>query len=208
MKERLYLPVHTQTISRVLRKLGFRNCRYLHKPKISVQNIQKRLAFARKYSHWTVRQWRKVLFTDESSVELWKLYPRKIWRMPGEALKPKYYLPVKQKFGKKYMKIWSSLSYNGVGSVNFLEGRWNRHLYKGLLEENLISEGRRLIGSDFIFQDDNDPVHRSKVVSTWLRRNKISQMEWPPESGDLNPIENVWNILKRRLSLRRYSNEQ
>lgn len=207
IKEELNFRCHIMTISRRLKKLGFKSCRYLHKPKISAANIEKRLEFARKYSHWTTRQWKKVLFTDESSVELWKVYQRRIWRKPGEALKPGNFLPVKQKFGKRYLKMWSSLSYNGVGKLVFLQGRWNRHVYKDILSENLKEEGERLIGRDFQFQDDNDPVHKAKIVATWIKRNKISKLEWPPESSDLSPIENLWHLLKRKLSLRRYSNE-
>lgn len=78
IKEDLHLKCHIMTIQINLKKLGFKSCRYLHRPKISDENIRQRLAFARKYSYWTVRQWKKVLFTDESSVELWKLYPRKV----------------------------------------------------------------------------------------------------------------------------------
>ncbi len=101
IKEGINFHGHISTLWKyITKKLGFKNCRYLHKPKIKPANLNMRLAFARKYSHWTVRQWKKVLFTDESSVELWKLYQRKIWRKRGEALLPGNFLPIKQKFGK------------------------------------------------------------------------------------------------------------
>ena len=97
-----------------------------------------RLAFARKYRHWTVRQWSKILFTDECSVEIGKIYHRKIWSKPENQYKKGFFLPVKRKFGKKYIKIWYCMTYSGVGRLQFIEDGWNRHVYKKFLDENLL----------------------------------------------------------------------
>ena len=44
---------------------------------------------------------------------------------------------------------------------------------------------------------DNDSKHTSKVVAKWLKDNKVKKLEWPSQSADLNPIENVWSELKK-----------
>ncbi|KAJ5267693.1 transposable element tc3 transposase [Penicillium angulare] len=46
---------------------------------------------------------------------------------------------------------------------------------------------------------DNAPVHTANVVKDWLREQPFEVMEWPPHSPDLNPIENLWALLKTKI---------
>lgn len=61
----------------------------------------------------------------------------------------------------------------------------------------MIPDAARLVGEDFIFQQDNI-IHQFTPPSTrqWVQDNKVTVSDWPAKSPDVNPIESLWHQLK------------
>lgn len=75
--------------------------------------------------------------------------------------------------------------------------------YKEILAENLKQVATHLrLGGRFVFHQDNDPKPKAKSVQEWLQNNNVSVMEWPSQSPDLSPIENLLLDLKRTVHSR------
>ena len=76
-----------------------------------------------------------------------------------------------------------------------------------ILKQHLKTSVRKLkLGRKWVFQMDNDPKHTSKVVEKWLKDFKVKVLEWLSQSPELNPIENLWAELNKRVRARRPTN--
>ena len=63
------------------------------------------------------------------------------------------------------------------------------NFYVDILDRNLKSSAKKLsLGSNFVFQQDNDPKHTAKKTQTFFDENAINVLEWPAQSPDLDPI--------------------
>jgi transposase len=196
----------TSTVKRRLNEMGFHGRVARKLPFVSKTNRCKRIQFYERHVLKHISFWDKILWTDESMIRMRFSHGRMfVWRRMGEEFSYECSAPT-LKSDSRGLMFWGCMSSNGVGKIVLLEGRVNATVYKSILEEVCIPEGKRLIGDDFILQQDNAPIHTAKLVKNYLSQEEITVLEWPPQSPDLSPIENVWDWLKVRVSERRPRN--
>ncbi|GFT85685.1 transposable element Tc1 transposase [Trichonephila clavipes] len=88
--------------------------------------------------------------------------------------------------------VWGCVAHNGVNNLALIDNKMNALDYFDALRQNLLDSAKKLsMENTFIFQQDNDPKHTAIVTKTWLLYHAPRQLETPPQSPDLNPIENL-----------------
>ncbi len=96
--------------------------------------------------------------------------------------------------------IWGAMSSAGVGPVCFLKSTVKAAIYQEILEHFMLPSADKLYGdADFIFQQDLAPAHTAKGTKSWFNDHGVTVLDWPANSPDLNPIENLWGIVKRKM---------
>ena len=184
-------PVTVQTIRNVLKEDGYKSYAKKKMPFLSAQPWKARLAFAQKYEHWTVDDWKRVIWSDETKVNRFGSDGCKYcWKKPGEPLGDREVDPT-VKFGGGCIMVWGCMGWNGVGILCEVEGKMDAKQYCSILEDGLLKSIQKLgiPEENVIFQQDNNPKHTSKLADKWFSDQGISVMELPPQSPDLNPIE-------------------
>ena len=78
--------------------------------------------------------------------------------------------------------------------------------YIQILQDHLIRNARKQFVRRWRFLQDNDPKHKSRIVKKFLDEEVPEVIDWPSNSPDTNPIENLWSVIKRRVEKRRPSN--
>jgi transposase-like protein len=192
------------TVARRLREWDFGAHVAAKKPLLSHDNIQKRFEWAKSHKDWTVDDWKRVLFSDETPFCLFQSYGRKIvWRRRGERYKNDC-LEKTVKHGGGKIQVWACFSYFGSGPMYWIKDIMTGAKYREILKHHMVPHMKDIEGQNLdikvVFQHDNDPKHTSKVVKRYLEDKELEVLNWVSQSPDINPIENGWRKVKAAMA--------
>lgn len=157
--------------------------------------------------NWTVEDWKRVIFSDESKFQLFRSDGREYCYIKPGQTHSKRASKKTVKHGGGNVIVWGCITSKGVGALHRIEGIMDgpgyveilkKNLHKSLRKHGLKSAGRYR----YLFQQDNDPKHRSKVAEAWFTRKRIRRLTWPSNSPDMSIIEHVWDQLDRLVRAR------
>jgi len=181
---------------------------------ISESHAIAQVSWCEKHRTKNIYDWWRVIFSDETSVEIGKQSRQvKVWCHPDERYNSKCLVP-SFKSGQRSVMAWGCFVGEIKGPLVFCneykekKEKIKAKTYLKILENNFIpfhNMARPLVGQNLVFQQNNAPIHTAQKVTKWFKEKKIETMDWPACSPDLNPIENIWKLLKDNVQKRENS---
>jgi len=193
--------VSKDTVRRCLNKSGYVARVKRKKPILTNRHKKARLNWAKEKRAWTVEQWQNVVWSDETALTLVQEGREYTWLKKGEDILDDKFVQGTKKFGGGKLMIWACMTFKGMGLACKIDETLDSTLYCQILKEELMQtlDYYDLSTDKVLFQQDNDPKHTSKLATNTLEELNIKTLGWPAQSPDLNPIEMMWNHLKKKL---------
>ncbi|UYV79099.1 hypothetical protein LAZ67_17001125 [Cordylochernes scorpioides] len=166
--------ISTRTISRRLVANGLHSCRPLRRLPLTPPNRRQRLEWCRARSTW-MTEWHRVVFSDESRFCLSSDSRRvRVWRRRGERSNPAAIVE---------RPTMRQRHYDGQRYVDDVLRPVTLPYLQGV--------------PNALYQQDNARPHTARISQQALQ--DVQMLPRPPYSPDLSPIEQVWDIIRRRL---------
>jgi transposase len=199
VNKRLRISLSDSTIRRYAARAGFKWKKPTKKPFLSALHKSKRLAWA--YKH-RATDWSSWVFSDETSVNIYgSNYGQRV-REDEKVIEERVKHPLK-------VHCWWAISTHTDFTPYIFTGTLTGELYLRILQSRLPSTHEWHSAREWVFQQDGDPKHKERGVVNWLNSNTATwTSDWPPNSPDLNPIENVWSTVKAHVHEQQPNSQQ
>ena len=186
-----------------MREIGLRARRpYVGLPLTQARRLR-RMAWLTGHSPrlFPMRQWRRVLFTDESKFTLYRTDGRRlVYRRRGERFADACVVE-RDRFGGGSVMVWGGIAHGIKSQLIIVAGNMTALRYR---DEILRPVAVPLVQQrNLILQQDNARPHVGRVCQDFSANNNIAPLAWPPYSPDLTPIEHMWDELDRTVRKRR-----
>lgn len=202
LKEEKKVSISPRSVRRHKAALGYKWRKKRKKARLTEEHKRKRLAWARAHRH---TDWTKWVFSDEKTFSF-------VYGGGSQFAQIKRGEDIILETDKHPAKVhvWWGAGVSAICRPYLFTENMTGEIYRTILMSRLRSP---LVGPSLIknhsltFQQDNDPKHKARLVQDWLDANVPNwTRDWPPNSPDLNPMENWWNTINRMVNIRKLKN--
>jgi len=149
----------------------------------------------------------QVCFSDESTLKILMDKSQFVRRRTGEKYKDECI--VKTVKHPLSIMVWSIISSQGPGRLYIVEGTMRQDQYLRVLKTKMLPQVQEWFpNKQYTFMHDSAPCHKARTVSKFLSDNQVKVLDWPGNSPDLNPIENLWKLMKKRIATEIITNKR